>query len=136
MRMNAALNRAAVDAMRMSDPSTRAKPPPAAAPFTAAITGTLRCWSRGINPVIFCWIAKNWYTCPRSSVPGTVPNPPRSAPAQKPRPSPVRIATAEPRQRVDLVAHGIDAVDERLVHHVHLGGAVERDERDVLRADT
>ena len=37
--MNAALKRADGAAMRMSEPSTRAKPPPAAGPLTAAITG-------------------------------------------------------------------------------------------------
>ena len=36
----AALNRADAAAMRMSEPSTSAKPPPAAGPLTAAITGT------------------------------------------------------------------------------------------------
>ena len=39
MRTKAALKRAVVVAMRMSDPSTSANPPPVAGPLTAAITG-------------------------------------------------------------------------------------------------
>ena len=39
MRTNATLNRALVDAMRMSLARASANPPPAAGPLTAAITG-------------------------------------------------------------------------------------------------
>jgi hypothetical protein len=38
-RTNATLKRAEVAAMRMSDDSASASPPPAAGPLTAAITG-------------------------------------------------------------------------------------------------
>ncbi|CAB4571131.1 unannotated protein [freshwater metagenome] len=64
IRINAALNRAEVAAIRISDPRTSAKPPPEAGPFTAAITGCgsdLRCGIR--DAMCFC-TAKPFSTAP------------------------------------------------------------------------
>ena len=44
IRTNAALNRAAGEASRMSAASAKASPAPAAAPFTAAMTGLRIRW--------------------------------------------------------------------------------------------
>ena len=72
--MNAALNLAERAAMRMSLPSTRANPPPAAGPFTAAITGCgseRRC---GISRAMcFCtanpaWVRPKPSVCRRGAV--------------------------------------------------------------------
>jgi len=49
IRTKAALNEADVAARRMSDPSTRAKPPPAAGPLTAAMTGWGSPRNRGMS---------------------------------------------------------------------------------------
>ena len=97
MRMNAALKRAERAAIRMSEPSTSARPPPAAGPFTAAITGCGSDRSRGINEAMcFCPSSPDCI-CPMPSVFGIAPNPPRSRPAQNPRPAPVRITTRQLR---------------------------------------
>ena len=73
MRMNAALKRALSAASRMSLPSTRAKPPPAAGPLTAAITGwgnERRC---GTSEAMCFWTARPRSTLPCHSKPGAVP---------------------------------------------------------------
>jgi hypothetical protein len=73
MRMNAALNFAERDAMRMSLPSTSANPPPAAAPFTAAMTGWGSERSAGISDeMCFCTANPAWVR-PMPSVCGAVP---------------------------------------------------------------
>jgi hypothetical protein len=93
MRMNEVANTAAVEAIRMSLAQTRASPPPAAGPLTAAMTG---CGSRRISwtsaAMVRCTAHERW-TWPASSVPATTPKPPRSSPAQKPRPAPVSTTT-------------------------------------------
>ena len=71
--MNAALNFAERAAMRMSLPSTRAKPPPAAAPLTAAITGwgsERRC---GISAAMCFCTANPACVRPKPSVFGAAP---------------------------------------------------------------
>ena len=73
MRMNAALKRAVVAAMRMSEPRTSANPPPAAGPLTAAMTGwgsERRC---GMRRAMWRCTAKPAWGRPKPSVSGASP---------------------------------------------------------------
>lgn len=73
MRTKAALNVAERAARRMSEPSTRANPPPAAAPLTAATTGwgsERRC---GISDAMWRCTAKPRWVGPRWAVSGASP---------------------------------------------------------------
>ena len=97
MRTKAALNLAEAAAIRMSDPSTKANPPPAAGPLTAAMIGLSSRRMCGIRLAICCCTASPCWTRPRPSWPGSWPKPRRSRPAQKPRPSPVRMTTRAER---------------------------------------
>src|SRR6266540_3564589 len=97
MRTNATLNRADCAAMRMSDPRARANPPPAAGPFTAAITGWRSERRCGIGVAMCSWGVSPACGRPSPSPPGGAPAPFRSSPEQKPRPAPVTITTRQPR---------------------------------------
>ncbi|CAB4990955.1 unannotated protein [freshwater metagenome] len=89
MRMNAALNRAAGEAIRISAASASAMPAPAAAPFTAAITGLSICRNPAIER------AHDSCQARRSAafMSGSVAARSRSRPAQKARPVPVTMST-------------------------------------------
>src|ERR1700677_4572767 len=96
-RTKATLKRAVLLAMRMSLARARARPPPAAGPLTAAITGWGSERKRGTSEAMWVWVAKVVPTRSRSSAPGALPYPARSSPAQKPRPAPVRTTTRQAR---------------------------------------
>ena len=89
MRMAALPNDAEAPQMRMSAASTRARPPPTAGPFTAAMTGWGSERSSSGSDAIISWKR-------RRSMAGSVasgmsgPKSRRSMPEQKPRPVPVR----------------------------------------------
>lgn len=93
IQMKAALNLASVAAMRMSEPRTRANPPPAAGPFTAEMMG----WGNerifGMREAMCRCTANPFSTLPFHARPGASPYPPRSSPAQKPLPAPVKMTT-------------------------------------------
>ena len=72
-RTKATLKRADEAAMRMSLARARARPPPAAGPFTAAITGWGRERNRGTSAAMCVWVAKVAPTRSRPSEPGGVP---------------------------------------------------------------
>ena len=72
-RTKATLNRADVAAIRMSLARARARPPPAAGPFTAAITGWGSPRSRGTSAAMSVWVANVASTRPRPSDPGAWP---------------------------------------------------------------
>ena len=55
MRMNAALNFAEAAAIRMSEASASANPPPDAGPLTAATTGCRKLRSLGTRAAMACW---------------------------------------------------------------------------------
>ncbi len=60
-RMNATMNRAEWVANLMSEPSTRASPPPAAGPLTAAMMGWGSARIRGMRPAMrFCTAIPRW----------------------------------------------------------------------------
>ena len=73
MRTKAALKRAVLAAMRMSEPSTSANPPPVAGPLTAAMTGCgseRRC---GMSDAMCRWTAKPACTEPCAGGSGASP---------------------------------------------------------------
>ena len=91
-------------AKRMSQARARAKPPPTAAPFTAAMTGWRSRWIFSNRPAMCSWLAKvrttSFWADSRMAPIGVPPRPCissgppfMSAPAEKPAPAPVRITT-------------------------------------------
>ena len=75
-RTKATLKRAEVEAMRMSLARANARPPPAAGPLTAAMTGWGSDRSRGTSAAMCVWVAKPVSTRPRPSAAGGAPVPP------------------------------------------------------------
>src|SRR5580700_5888179 len=122
MRMNDVANTAVSDARRMSLAQTSASPPPAAGPFTAAITG---CGIRRISctsaAIARCTAQPCWMD-PRSSVPGIVPKPPRSRPAQKPRPAPVRTTARHVRSSASAARRACSSATRGAVSAFSLSG--------------
>jgi len=72
-RTKATLKRADDAAIRMSLASANARPPPAAAPLTAAITGWGSERRRGTSAAMCVWVANVPSTRPRPSEPGARP---------------------------------------------------------------
>src|SRR5205085_2095944 len=89
MRMKAALNRAVGDAIRTSEPSTRAKPPPAAGPFTAAMIGCGSDRMCGFRRAMCFCCASPACVGPKPFVSGRLPYAPGSSP---PGPPPLDLA--------------------------------------------
>src|SRR4249920_900493 len=88
--MNTEPNRAACEAMRMSQLRANAKPPPTATPLTAAMIGTGHSYIfvyRSVRRTCESYIVLNGA---RAAGTHGSPVPLRSAPEQKPRPAPVR----------------------------------------------
>src|SRR5690625_843259 len=105
--MKAALNRAAVEARRRSQ--ARASPPPVAEPLMAAMTRLSHSWMASTSQSRYYWYLYMYSCWLIPSVPGTEPTWPlwssslslrRSAPAQNPRPLPVRMTTRTLRSRL------------------------------------
>ncbi len=128
--MNAALNLAERAARRMSEPSTRANPPPAAGPLTAAITGCgseRRC---GMRLAISRCTAKPRCVGPRWALCGGV------AEAAEVEPGAEAPAGAgedhDPGVGIDgdVVERLVQAGDQLGRHGVELGRAVEGDLHD------
>ena len=95
--MNATLNRADAAAMRMSEPSVSASPPPDADPFTAAMIG----WGceriSGMRFAMYCWTRIPAFAGPMPARSGSFTPSARSSPAQNPGPAPVSTITRHAR---------------------------------------
>ena len=122
--MNAALNLALRAAMRMSDPSTKANPPPAAGPLTAAITGCgseRRC---GMTLAMNRCTAKPRCVGPMCSLCGAEPEPAEvepgaEAPAGAGQDHDTRVGVDG-----DVVEGGVELGDQLGRQRVQLGRAV------------
>ncbi len=98
--MPAARKYAASEAMRMSAAAARQKPPPIAAPFTAAITGwCMSRMARITSSSTFIARRAMLVRCNPAML-GTIPPPTRSAPEQNPCPAPVSTTTRHSLSRL------------------------------------
>ena len=131
MRTNATLKRADSEAMRMSLPRASASPPPAAGPFTAAITGwRSRPQVRDERGDVL--LARQACLGPARArrTPGAEPAPFRSSPAQNPRPAPVITITRHSRSPSTVVECDVQVFDQLVAHRVQPLGPVQRQQGD------
>ena len=95
--MNATLKRALAAAMRMSEPSVSASPPPDAAPLTAEMIGCGCERISGIRFAMYCCTRMPALAGPRPARSGSFTPSARSRPAQNPLPAPVSTITRQVR---------------------------------------